>query len=96
MFSIVVKISIHLTINENSTSLIIIKNLIFFDCFTTFDCRISIKIIVTLLNFLFEISNINVVVLLTTLTKKRLNRLIQVFEKSFLFIRKTRKFKNTS
>ncbi len=82
--------------NKNLISLIIVKNLISLNCFTIFDCRISIKTIIILLNFLFEISNINVALLLTTLTKKKLNKLTQALKLNFLFIRKIQKFKSTS
>jgi len=84
------------TINKNLISLIIVKNLISFDCSVIFDRRILVKTIVTLLNFLFEISNTNVALLSTTLIKEKLSKLTQAFELSFLFVRKIQKFKNTS
>jgi len=70
-------------------SLIIVKNLISSNCFITLNCRIFVKTIVTLLNFLFEILNTNVALLSTTLTKKRLDKLTQALELSFLFIKKS-------
>jgi hypothetical protein len=85
-----------LTINKNLMSLIIGKNLISFDRFTIFDRRISIKTIVILLNFSSEMSNINVALLSTTSTRKKLDKLTQAFELSFLSIKKTQKFKSIS
>ncbi len=77
-------------------SLIIVKNLISFDRFTTFDRRIFVKTIIILLNFLFEILNTNVALLLIISTRKKLNKLTQTLELNFLFVRKTQKFKNIS
>ncbi len=96
MSSIAIKTSIFLTINKNLIFSIIVKNLISFNCFTIFNCRIFVKTIVTLLNFLFEILNINVALLSIILTRKKLSKLVQALELSFLFIRKTQKFKNIS
>jgi hypothetical protein len=96
MSSIVIKTSISLIIDKNLIFLIIVENSIFSNCFTILNCRISIKTIIILSNFLFEISNINVTLLSITLTKKKLNKLTQALELSFLFIKKIQKFKSTS
>jgi hypothetical protein len=96
MSSIVVKTLMSLTINKNLTSSIIVENSISFNCSTILNCRIFVKIIITLLNFLFKILNINVALLSTTLIREKLDRLTQALELSFLFIRKIQKFKSTS
>jgi len=85
-----------LTINKNLISSIIVENSISFNCSTILNCRIFVKIIITLLNFLFKILNINVALLSTTLIREKLDRLTQALELSFLFIRKIQKFKSTS
>jgi len=96
MSSIAIETSIPLIINENLISSIIIKNSIFLDCSTTLNCRILVKTIITLTNFLFKLLNTNVNLLSTISKREKFNKLTQDFEKSFLFVRKSQKFKSTS